>query len=102
MPILIYLGISDRNKKRLKAVFANPKKTIHFGYKGGYTYIDGASKETRENYIKRHQASKTENWDNPLTAGSLSRYILWGDSQDINKNIKKFINKFGIEDNRKK
>lgn len=101
MPLLIYLGPSDRKNKRYKAVFVSPNKTVHFGFKGGSTYIDGESEKTRDNYIKRHDALGMEDWESPLNAGSMSRWILWGQSKDIEKNIKKFNSKFGIEDRRK-
>ena len=32
-----------------------------FGLDTGTTFIDGASKETKLNYLKRHLANKTEN-----------------------------------------
>ena len=100
MPILIYLGPSSRDKKRLTAVFRNPKKTIHFGLKGGMTYIDGRSGIERENYIKRH--SVNEDHTDPLKAGTLSRYLLWGDSRNLETNLKNYMKMFDVKDNRKK
>ena len=99
MPILIYLGKSTRDGKKLMAVFRNPKKTIHFGQEGSTTRIEGATQRKRMNYIKRHE--KNENWENPLTAGALSRYILWGSSKDIDDNIRRYIKRFNIKDQRK-
>ncbi|WP_353743613.1 DUF5754 family protein [Haliea sp.] len=99
MPILIYLGPSTRDNKKLMAVFANPKKTIHFGQKGSETFTEGASSQKRLNYLKRHKVN--EDWENPLTAGSLSRFILWGSSRNIDDNIKKYVRRFKIKDNRK-
>jgi hypothetical protein len=69
-------------------------RTIHFGLKAGQTYIDHQDKKKRENYIKRHQVN--EDWTTP-NAGSLSRFLLWGDSTDLNTNIQKFKSKFNIK-----
>jgi hypothetical protein len=83
---------SDRKDKRLKAIFKNGK-IIHFGLKGGSTYIDHGDKNKRDAYIKRHQVNENFNDVNPA---SLSRFILWGPYTDINKNIKYYKNKFKI------
>ncbi len=49
---------SNRDTKQLKTVFydkTNEKtKTVHFGYRGGSTYIDHKDDTKKENYIKRH------------------------------------------------
>jgi len=91
----MYIVESSRIKsgKRFMAIFHNGK-TIHFGRYGGETYIDHGDKDKRTNYIKRHQ--KRENWNTPYTAGSLSRWITWGDSTDINENIRAFKKRFNI------
>jgi len=91
----MYIVESSRIKsgKRFMAIFHNGK-TIHFGRYGGETYIYHGDKDKRTNYIKRHQ--KRENWNTPYTAGSLSRWITWGDSTDINENIRAFKKRFNI------
>jgi hypothetical protein len=89
----ISLEKSDRDKKRYVIRFSNPKKTIHFGSDVGTTYIDEGDKLKRENYIKRHQVR--EDWTK-VNAGSLSRYILWGDSKNINKNLNSYLERFNI------
>jgi hypothetical protein len=76
------------------AIFHNGD-IIHFGLKGGQTYIDHQDKKKRENYIKRHQVN--EDWTTPYNSGSLSRFLLWGDSTDLNTNIQKFKSKFNIK-----
>lgn len=82
---------SPRKDKRFVIQIDNKK--IHFGSKNGFTYIDGADNKTRENYIKRHKVN--EDW-NTINAGSLSRYILWGDNRDINKNLNAFLKRFNL------
>lgn len=72
---------SNRNNKRFQAVFYdddNKKiKTTQFGLKNPKigTYIDHKNDKLKENYLKRHK--KNENWNDFMSAGSLSRYILW-------------------------
>jgi len=85
---------SKAKGKRFVAIFSDPNKRVNFGSLGAYTYIDGASKLTRENYIKRHRVN--EDWTKPNNAGSLSRFILWGDSTNIKSNIDAFKKKFSV------
>ena len=87
MPILIQFGRSPRDNKKYVMRFKNPSMTVHFGSDVSTTYVEGADRIKRDNYIN---------------AGSASRYILWGDSSNIKKNLKDFIKRFGIHDNRKK
>lgn len=64
---------SDEHSKKSQGDFLIKK--IHFGAKGGSTYIDHQDKKIMENYIKRHQVN--EKWDKIDTAGALARYVLW-------------------------
>jgi len=85
---------SKSKNKRFTAVFSDGSR-FDFGLKNGSTYIDGMrTKQERDNYIKRHKVN--ENW-NKINAGSLSRYILWGDSKDINVNIQDYKRRFNIK-----
>lgn len=68
-------------------------KKIHFGSPNGFTYIDGATEKTKDNYLKRHDVN--EDWTK-INPASLSRFILWGNSKDINKNITNYFKLFGI------
>ena len=94
MPTFLELSLSPRKDKKMVFKMENPKRTIHFGSKTSITYVEGASKEDRLNYIKRHKVR--ENW-NEINAGSLSRFLLWGDSIDLHKNLKKHLKRFNLE-----
>ena len=83
---------STRKDKRYQAVFNNGK-TIHFGLRGGQTYIDHGDKIKRENYIKRHAVN--EDWTK-VNAGSLSRFLLWGDYTTLDANHQAFMKKFNV------
>ena len=54
------------------------------------TYLDHHDKLKRNNYLKRHKALG-ENW-NEINAGSLSAFILWGESTDLKTNLYKYLN----------
>jgi hypothetical protein len=83
---------STRKDKRFMATFNNGK-TIHFGLRGGQTFIDHGDKIKRENYINRHK--KNENWTK-VNAGSLSRFLLWGDYTTLEQNHNVYMKKFNI------
>jgi hypothetical protein len=51
------------------------RKTVHFGARGMSDYTLHKDKARRDRYDARH--SRRENWDDPFTAGALSKWILW-------------------------
>jgi hypothetical protein len=89
---------STRKNKRFVAIFPTGER-IHFGQRGGTTYIDGENDTTnikrRENYLARHGKEK-ELWKNPMTPAALSRWILWGPYTQIQANIAFFKNMFRL------
>ena len=84
---------STRAGKRFMATYANGK-VVHFGQAGGQTYIDHGDKAKREAYLVRHK--KRENWNDPYSAGALSRWLLWGDSVNLMDNIASFKRRFSV------
>jgi len=85
---------STRKGKRFMIEYANGK-VVHFGLEGGKTYIDEGDKIKRAAYLARHQ--KRENWNDPYSAGALSRWLLWGDSTSLDINHTAFMNKFKVK-----
>jgi len=75
------------------ATYANGK-VVHFGLDGASTYIDEGNKTKRDAYLARHK--KRENWNDPFSAGALSRWLLWGDSTSLDTNHNTFMAKFPI------
>jgi hypothetical protein len=65
------------------AEFADGTVT-HFGAKGYTDHTLGASEAQRAAYIRRHSH---EDQRDPRSAAALSRYILWGDSRNMQTNI---------------
>ena len=90
----ISLEKSNKPNKKLVIKFSEPDLTIHFGSKNSSTFLDHHDKVKRSNYLKRHKVN--EDW-NQINAGSLSAYILWGDSTDMYANLINYLDKFNID-----
>jgi hypothetical protein len=84
---------STRKGKRFMVTFSNGV-TTHFGQAGGKTFIDEGDKAKRDAYLKRHKAR--EDWNDPYSAGALSRWLLWGDSTDLETNHRSFMKRFKV------
>ena len=90
---------SQQKNKKFKAIFKfnllgkERKRTIHFGDSRYEDYTQHHDKKRRMLYKDRH---KTDNIRNPISAGALSWYLLWGDSTSFQDNLKQFKKKFGI------
>ena len=91
---LISIVPSHLPEKKLDAKFINDSgrtKIVPFGAKGMDDYTKTHSKEQRERYIKRHAAK--EDWTKLDSPGALSRWILWGESYNLLKNISEYKRK---------
>jgi hypothetical protein len=89
--MLIKVIPSNKPTKKYEAVFSNGK-SVHFGLKGSNTYLDNGDKIKREHYLKRHITN--ENWNDPYSAGALSARLIWGQSTNLQSNIKEFNRRF--------
>lgn len=92
----VVISKSKAKGKKMTAVFTDgkKKKTIHFGAKGMSDYTLNNDPKRKERYLKRHM--KRENWDNPQTAGALSRWILWN-KKTLDGSIKDFKKRFKLD-----
>lgn len=76
---LISIKKDTDKKHKLVATFKNKEtgrtKTTHFGAVGYDDFTKTKDEEQKKRYLARHK--KNENWTDPTTAGSLSKYILW-------------------------
>ena len=70
----IIISPSDKPNKKFEARI-DDRKSIHFGAKSYEDYTIHKDPERKARYIDGH--SKNEDWNNPLTAGLYSRWILW-------------------------
>ncbi len=68
-------------------------KTVHFGLKGSSTFLDHKDNKKKDAYLARHKAN--ENWNDPTTAGALSRWLLWN-LPTLSGSIAFFKNKFKL------
>jgi len=95
---------SPKETKRLVAVFTStaseqamgwPKtRTVHFGFEGGSAYPDHKNPVTKRNYLARHIVN--EDWDDFMSAGALSRWILWNKTT-IRESIADFKRRFKLD-----
>ena len=95
-PYAVKVSKSPKEGKKLVAVFAlknGRTKTIHFGAEGYSDFTQHKDEARKQRYIARHQAR--ENWATPMTAGSLSRWILWN-KPSHRESVKDFKRRFKL------
>ena len=69
---------STNSKKKYMAIFyenGKKKKTTHFGCAGMSDFTKHKDEARKQRYMNRHKSR--EDWQNPMSAGALSRWILW-------------------------
>ena len=69
------------------------ERRIPFGAKGMSDYTLNKNPLRRQSYLSRHRSR--EDWTNPMTAGALSRWILW-ESTSIQEAVRKFRRRFSL------
>jgi hypothetical protein len=104
MPKLISVKPSDKPDKKMVATFCmckgetsccdKDRKKVHFGSKNSNTYLDHKDEDKRKAYIARHKVN--EDFNKPMTAGSLAKNILWGATTSLRENIKIFKKRFNL------
>ena len=88
---------STRSGKKMMAIFYDGDKkvkTIHFGADGYSDYTIHKDEARKQRYIDRHKSS--EDWGNPMTAGTLALFILWN-KPTISASIAAYKKKFGLK-----
>jgi hypothetical protein len=88
---------SHKPEKKYDAIFDDNghKKVVPFGATGYDDYVLTGNKMKRDRYIKRH--GHHEDFNNKMSAGALSRWILWGNSTSLRENINAYKNKFNLD-----
>tara|TARA_R100001594_G_scaffold1843_2_gene7827 strand:+ start:4261 stop:4560 length:300 start_codon:yes stop_codon:yes gene_type:complete len=99
MPISVKITNSNLKNKRLMAIFRLHKggkvfKITHFGDKRYENYTIHKDKKRKELYLKRHK--KNEDWNKYMTAGALSRWILWN-KPTLEDSIKDYKERFKLD-----
>jgi hypothetical protein len=99
----VIISLSDKPNKRYTAIFydtggGKKVKTTHFGYKDkdgfGSTYIDHKNDDKKDAYIARHKVN--EDFNDYMSAGSLSRYILWN-KKTLRESISDYKRRFSLQ-----
>ena len=87
---------TNRQKKYMAVFYKDGKKirTTHFGAAGMSDYTKHKDSNRKKRYMTRHR--KRENWNNYMSAGCLSRYILWGEPT-LRASILKYKRKFRLK-----
>jgi hypothetical protein len=96
-PVSVKISKSTKPEKKLMAVFQldnGRSRTTHFGAAGMDDYTKTKDKEQKKRYLDRHR--KRENWDAPMTAGALSRWILW-DKETKAASITSYKKRFNLK-----
>ena len=89
--IEILIKPSKKADKKYDAVI-DGKKVASFGSSQHSDFTKHKDEERKQRYLNRHKAR--ENWDDPTSAGALSKFVLWNKPtistsvKDMNKRFK--------------
>jgi hypothetical protein len=95
----MYVSIkpSTSSGKKMMAVFYDTAKkkvkTTHFGASGYEDYTTHGDLQRKQNYLARHNK---EDWNDYMTAGSLSRWILWN-RPTLTASIQDYMHRFKLK-----
>ena len=100
----VEISRSSNPEKKLMAIFSdkegNKVKTTHFGQRGASDYTKHGDKERMLRYLERHGGGTTtstkEDWKDPTTAGSLSRWVLWN-KPSLSGSFADYKRRFGLK-----
>ena len=90
--MIILLSKSDKLNKKYRVLIGN--KTIYFGDSAYQDYTQTNDLHRKDLYLDRHKSR--EDWDNILTAGFWSRWLLWN-KKSISKSIKDIKKHFNLK-----
>ena len=97
-PYRVVVSRSTNDEKKLMAVFYDEEgdkiKTTHFGARGMSDYTKHKDKERMGRYHDRHKSN--ENWRDPLSAGALSKWILWN-KPDLKTSFNNYKKQFNLK-----
>jgi hypothetical protein len=90
--LLLSIQKSTRQDKKLVARFSDGTVT-HFGASGYSDYTQHRDLARKQRYLQRHRPK--ENWQDPTSAGALSRWVLWN-KPTISASIADFKTRFRL------
>ena len=98
-PKAVRIEESPNKEKKLVAYFYDKDgkkfRTVHFGARGMSDFTQHKDPDRMKNYLARH-GGMGENWKDPMTAGALSRWILWG-KPSLRESFNDFKKRFKLE-----
>lgn len=97
--VFVQLSKSNQEGKKYKAVFYKDEnrqkiKTTHFGASGMSDYTKHKDEDRKQAYLARHK--KNEQWNDYMSAGSLSRHLLWN-KPSLSASYNDYVKKFGLK-----
>jgi hypothetical protein len=95
--ISVTRNTSKMNPEKFVAIFEKDdgKKIIRkFGVRDSLSYIDGASEKIRDAYRSRHEKDIAN--PDPASRGNLSFFLSWGDSRNLETNIREYKKRFNV------
>jgi len=96
--VLVQLTKSDIKGKKYTAIFYDDNrkkiKTTHFGSAGMSDYNKHKDDDRKQRYLDRHSAN--ENWNDYMSAGALSRWILWN-KPTISASYNDYLKRFNLK-----
>jgi len=96
-PVSVVIKPSTMKTKKKTAIFTmddGTRRIVHFGQAGASDFTKNKDEKRKENYLDRHR--ERENWNDPLTPGSLSRFILWN-LPTLRESISDFKKRFNLK-----
>ena len=96
IPVSVQFHPSTRTSTKIMAVFTldnGRTRTVHFGSAGASDYTQHRDPVRKQQYLARH--APREDWDNPMTAGALARWILWN-KDTLHSSIQDYRRRFNL------
>jgi hypothetical protein len=88
---------STNKDKKMMAIFYDGEKkikTTHFGASGYTDYTLSGDEKKKKAYLDRHRTN--ENWNDYMSAGSLSRWTLWN-KKTLSASIADYKKRFNLK-----
>lgn len=99
VPRYIHLAPSHLAQKKFMAIFYDKRRhkirTTHFGQRGASDFTLHKDPSRKIRYLKRHKTN--ENWGNAMSAGALSRWILWN-KPSMHNSYRDYLRKFDLHE----
>ena len=95
---LVSVSRERKGKKEFKAIFETDGKTkiVRFGTASNYVLNPNKTTADRAAYHARHSKVAGANYNRADTPASLSRYLLWGNSRSLSRNLTAYRKRYRV------